>query len=189
MSLDYRTFQSAGKISSHIIPGAYSRVDSIKGAGGLASSNNGVVMGQSTGGEPNVLYQFNTVAEAEVLGEADNDTVNLDPDSTSGSIKIDGQGGEDDVNVTLGATVAGKIGGPISVLDTGATGIDKLYVTGGNALSDYFTINANNCQLIFTYLSRSPNTSFFEEPILINILLLTSRSILTFKHSTTSIER
>lgn len=64
MSLDYRTFQSAGKLSTHIIPGGYSRIDSIKGAGGLASSNNGVVMGQSTGGEPNVLYQFNTIAEA-----------------------------------------------------------------------------------------------------------------------------
>lgn len=62
--LDYRTFQSAGKLSTHIIPGAYSRIDSIKGAGGLASANNGAVMGSSTGGEPNVLYQFNTVAEA-----------------------------------------------------------------------------------------------------------------------------
>ena len=55
-----------------------------------------------------VLGTLNTVVEPEVLGEADADTVNLDPDSTSGSIKIDGQGGEDDVNVTLGATVAGK---------------------------------------------------------------------------------
>jgi len=64
MSLDFRTFQSAGRISTHIIPGAYSRIDSIKGATGLASANNGVVMGACTGGEPNVLYQFNTVAEA-----------------------------------------------------------------------------------------------------------------------------
>ena len=64
MSLNYRTFQSAGQISSHIIPGAYSRIDSVKGAAGLASANNGVVMGQCTGGKPNTLLQFNTIAEA-----------------------------------------------------------------------------------------------------------------------------
>lgn len=64
MSLNFRTFQSAGKISTHIIPGAYSRIDSVKGAAGLASANNGVVMGQSTGGQPTTLLQFNTIAEA-----------------------------------------------------------------------------------------------------------------------------
>jgi hypothetical protein len=62
--LNFRTFQSAGKISSHIIPGAFSRIDSVKGAGGLASVNNGVVMGQCEGGKPTTLLQFNTVAEA-----------------------------------------------------------------------------------------------------------------------------
>ena len=64
MSLNYRTFQSAGQISSHIVPGAYSRIDSVKGAAGLVSANNGVVMGQSTGGKPTTLLQFNTIAEA-----------------------------------------------------------------------------------------------------------------------------
>lgn len=64
MSLNFRTFQSAGKLSSHIIPGAYSRIDSVKGAAGLASANNGVIMGRSKGGEPATLLQFNTVAEA-----------------------------------------------------------------------------------------------------------------------------
>jgi len=65
MSLDYRTFQSAGKISSHIIPGAYSRIDSVMGAGGLASASNGVIMGKSVGGgKPATLLQFNTMAEA-----------------------------------------------------------------------------------------------------------------------------
>lgn len=64
MSLDFRTFQSAGKLSTHIIPGGYSRIDSVKGAGGLASANNGVVMGQCSGGQPTTLLQFNTVAEA-----------------------------------------------------------------------------------------------------------------------------
>lgn len=64
MSLNFRTFQSAGKLSSHIIPGAYSRIDSVRGAAGLASANNGVVLGRSIGGQPNTLLQFNTVAEA-----------------------------------------------------------------------------------------------------------------------------
>ena len=64
MSLNFRTFQSAGRISSHIIPGAYSRIDSVRGAAGLASANNGVVLGRSTGGQPTTLLQFNTIAEA-----------------------------------------------------------------------------------------------------------------------------
>lgn len=58
------TFQSAGQISQHIIPGAYSRIDSVKGVAGLASANNGVIMGQCTGGQPTTLLQFNTIAEA-----------------------------------------------------------------------------------------------------------------------------
>lgn len=64
MSLNFRTFQSAGQISSHIIPGAYSRIDSVLGAAGLAAANNGVIMGKSLGGQPATLLQFNTVAEA-----------------------------------------------------------------------------------------------------------------------------
>lgn len=58
------TFQSAGKISQHIIPGAYSRFDSVKGGAGLISVGNGVVMGKSGGGEPTKLLQFNSPAEA-----------------------------------------------------------------------------------------------------------------------------
>jgi len=64
MGVNASTFQSAGKISQHYIPGAYSRIDSVKGARGLASANNGVVMGSCTGGQPATLLQFNTVAEA-----------------------------------------------------------------------------------------------------------------------------
>lgn len=64
MSLNYRTFQSAGQISQHIIPGGYSRIDSVKGASGLASANNGVVMGQCKGGKPTTLLQFNSISEA-----------------------------------------------------------------------------------------------------------------------------
>ena len=64
MAVGYRTFQSAGKISQHIIPGAFSRIDSVKGGGGLVSANNGVIMGQAFGLKPATLYQFNSVPEA-----------------------------------------------------------------------------------------------------------------------------
>lgn len=58
------TFSSAGKISQHIIPGAYSRIDSVKGAAGFVSANKGVIMGQGFGPKPLTLYQFNSAAEA-----------------------------------------------------------------------------------------------------------------------------
>jgi hypothetical protein len=64
MAVGYRTFQSAGKISQHIIPGAFSRIDSVKGGGGLVSANNGVIIGQCYGLKPATLYQFNSVPEA-----------------------------------------------------------------------------------------------------------------------------
>ena len=64
MAIGKRTFQSAGQISQHLIPGAYSRIDSIKGTSGLVPANNGVLMGQCEGGQPNTLLQFNSVSEA-----------------------------------------------------------------------------------------------------------------------------
>lgn len=64
MAISKRTFQSAGQISTHSIPGAYSRIDSVKGVGSLVSANNVVIMGQSTGGQPNTLLQFNSISEA-----------------------------------------------------------------------------------------------------------------------------
>lgn len=64
MGVAKRTFQSAGQISQHLIPGAYSRIDSVKGAVGLVSVNNGVLMGQCTGGEPTTLLQFNNLSDA-----------------------------------------------------------------------------------------------------------------------------
>ena len=64
MGVGSRTFQSAGQISQHYIPGAYSRIDSVKGASGLASANNTVIMGQCTGGKPATLLQFNSLADA-----------------------------------------------------------------------------------------------------------------------------
>jgi hypothetical protein len=64
MGVDYRTFQSAGRISQHAIPGAYSRIDSVQGAAGFVSATNLVIMGKSRGGEPQTLLQFNNVNAA-----------------------------------------------------------------------------------------------------------------------------
>lgn len=64
MGVPKRTFQSSGQISQHLIPGAFSRIDSIKGAAGLVSANNGVIMGQCIGGKPATLLQFNNLSEA-----------------------------------------------------------------------------------------------------------------------------
>ena len=63
MSISSRTFQSAGQISQHLIPGAYSRIDSIKGQGSTVSVNNGVIMGRCTGGEPQTLLKLASVSE------------------------------------------------------------------------------------------------------------------------------
>ena len=64
MTIGKRTFQSAGKISQHLIPGGYSRIDAVKGAAGFASANNGVIMGSCLGGQPATLLQFNNLADA-----------------------------------------------------------------------------------------------------------------------------
>ena len=64
MGIGKRTFQSAGQISQHLIPGAYSRIDSVKGVSGIVSANNTALMGACTGGKPATLLQFNNVAEA-----------------------------------------------------------------------------------------------------------------------------
>lgn len=62
MGLPFNTFPATG--TSHIIPGAYSNFDAIRSATGLASTNNGVVMGASTGGQPVTLLEFRTLTDA-----------------------------------------------------------------------------------------------------------------------------
>jgi hypothetical protein len=57
-------FQSGGQASQHYIPGAYSRIDYKKSAGGLSSTNNAVIAGDSRGGEPNTLLEFSSLSEA-----------------------------------------------------------------------------------------------------------------------------
>ncbi len=65
MGVGKATFASGGQISQHLRPGAYSRLDYVSGAGGSTSINNGVLMGESQGGKPNVLYGFSNYTEAK----------------------------------------------------------------------------------------------------------------------------
>lgn len=58
-------FQSGDQASQHYLPGAYSRLDFIKGTGGLVSINNAVIFGDCRGGKPNTLLWFTGPAEAE----------------------------------------------------------------------------------------------------------------------------
>lgn len=67
MGVKVAIFQSGGQASSHYIPGAYSRIDFKKSAGGLSSINNAVLMGDSRGGEPNKLLWFSSPSEAEAV--------------------------------------------------------------------------------------------------------------------------
>lgn len=67
MGVKAAVFQSGGKLSQHLIPGAYSRIDFVQGFGGLASANNAVIMGDSRGGEPNKLLWFSSPSEAEAV--------------------------------------------------------------------------------------------------------------------------
>jgi len=65
MGVKPSTFQSAGKLTQHYLPGAYSRIDFVKGAGGFVSINNGVIFGDSRGGKPNEILWFGSPSDAE----------------------------------------------------------------------------------------------------------------------------
>lgn len=67
MGVKAAVFQSGGMASSHYIPGAYSRIDFKKSAGGLSSINNAVIVGDSRGGQPNELLWFSSPSEAEAV--------------------------------------------------------------------------------------------------------------------------
>ncbi len=68
MGVDSVAFQSAGQRTEHLIPGAYSRNNYVRSAGGGVSANRAVLIGESKGGKPNTLYWFYTSSEAiEVL--------------------------------------------------------------------------------------------------------------------------
>ena len=58
------TFSSAGQISQHFIPGAYSRNNFVSNEGGGVSSGNIVILGFAETGEPNKLLVFDSANDA-----------------------------------------------------------------------------------------------------------------------------
>jgi len=65
MGVKAATFQSGGLLSQHYLPGAYSRLDFVKGTGGFVSAANAVIFGDSRGGKPNEIHWFSGATEAE----------------------------------------------------------------------------------------------------------------------------
>lgn len=59
------SFDFNGKLTQHLQPGAYSDSKFIDSNGGVASVNNGVILGDAVGGEPNQIYTFYSVGDAE----------------------------------------------------------------------------------------------------------------------------
>jgi hypothetical protein len=64
-NIPFNNFSSGGILSSHIIPGAYSHIVANVGSAGVVQGNVGVIMGQCTQGQPQVLMQFNSPTQAE----------------------------------------------------------------------------------------------------------------------------
>lgn len=57
-------FDSAGKKSSHYLPGVYTRTNNVNNPTGISASNL-CIIGQSTGGKPKTLMAFNSLDEAK----------------------------------------------------------------------------------------------------------------------------
>lgn len=64
MGISKAVFESAGKRSEHLIPGAYSRSSNVSSSG-TVSAGNVVILGRSAGGKPDSLLEFSTLAEAK----------------------------------------------------------------------------------------------------------------------------
>jgi len=64
MGVNAATFSSGGQQSQHYLPGGYSRLDFIKGTGGLVSASNVVIFGDCRGGKPNTIHWFGSPTEA-----------------------------------------------------------------------------------------------------------------------------
>ncbi len=87
-----------------------------------------------------VLGEIDTVTPGEILGEADSDTITLNPQAlSSGSLLIDGQGGDDDYTVQLG-----NLGGAVDVQDQAGEGTaDQLTIVGTSG-ADSLSVDASN---------------------------------------------
>jgi len=64
MGVNPATFSSAGQISQHYIPGAYSRRNFISNEGGGVSSGNVCILGPADQGEPQTLIVFDSANDA-----------------------------------------------------------------------------------------------------------------------------
>lgn len=60
-------FESAGKRTTHVVPGFYSRSASIRTKSGGVSAGNVVILGYAAAGKPNVLYEFGSLEEAKAV--------------------------------------------------------------------------------------------------------------------------
>lgn len=64
MGVGRAIFASAGKISQHLIPGGYSRIDTPRGQAGPVSANRGAILGVCSGGKPGDLLWFTNINDA-----------------------------------------------------------------------------------------------------------------------------
>lgn len=64
MGVVRKVFESGGRRTEHLIPGAYTRVNFEAQSGGGVAAGNGVIIGDSKGGEPNRLLVFASPSEA-----------------------------------------------------------------------------------------------------------------------------
>lgn len=64
MGVRQAIFDSAGKKSSHYLPGVYTRSNNVNNPAGISASNL-CIIGQSTGGKPKTLMAFNSLDEAK----------------------------------------------------------------------------------------------------------------------------
>lgn len=67
MGVNRAIFQSAGQRSEHLIPGVYTRVNYERQSGGGVVANNGVILGDSKGGEPKKVLYFRSPSEARAV--------------------------------------------------------------------------------------------------------------------------
>ena len=91
----------------------------------------------SLGSVIEVFGKIITVTQGEILGEAGNDSIDLNPDAGStGSLRLDGQSGDDSYVVQFG-----DLGGIVNVDDQASEGTDDLTING-TAGADTLTVGA-----------------------------------------------
>ena len=144
-------------------------------AGDFGNADTGV------GSTLDLLGQINTVTQAVILGEGDNDQINLDPDATTGTLRIDGQGGDDSTFIQLG-----NLGGQVDVDDQAGEGTDDLTLDA-TAAADTLTVDATQTTLAapaqtvtYTTALEDLTVKSLAEPDVINVTPSLSATINLF---------